>query len=128
MILVDASVLIDYLRNGDAVLLATMQANGAALCGVTRTEILHGARGPKHRQKLVQLLNTFPLVSMPDAAWDMVGDNLAVLRAYGLTVQFPDAVVATIAILLDVEAWARDQHFPLIQRALPALKLFQEPP
>jgi predicted nucleic acid-binding protein len=128
MIIVDASVLIDYLRNGDAALLATMQANGAALCGATRAEILHGARGPKHRQKLVQLLNTFSLVSMPDAAWDTVGDNLAVLRANGLTVQFPDAIVATIAILLDVEAWARDQHFPAMQKFLPALKLFPEPP
>ena len=80
MILVDSTVLIDYLRQGDAALLATMQANGAAICGVTRAEILHGARGPKHRQKLMQLLDTFPLVSMPDSAWDAVGDHLAILR------------------------------------------------
>ncbi len=128
MILVDATVLIDYLRKGDAALLAMMQMNGAALCGATRAEILHGAGGPKHRQKLLQLLSTFPMVSMPDAAWDAVGDNLAVLRANGLTVQFPDAIVATTAILLDVEAWARDHHFPAMQKFLPALKLFSEPP
>ena len=128
MILVDATVLIDYLRHGDAALLATMQTNGAAFCGATRAEILHGACGPKHRQKLLQLLDTFPLVSMPDIAWDAVGDKLAILRAKGLGVPLPDVIVATIAIMLDVEVWARDRHFPLMQQYLPALKLLHERP
>ncbi len=53
MILVDAMVLVDYLRQGDPALLALMQVNGAEFCGVTRAEILRGARGPKHRLKLL---------------------------------------------------------------------------
>lgn len=127
MILVDATVLIDFLR-GETALLATMQANGAAFCGMTRAEILHGARGPKHRLKLLQLLNKFPWVAMPEPTWDAVGDNLALLRAHGITVSIPDVIVVSNAIALDLEVWARDQHFVLMQQVLPALRLFQEPP
>ena len=45
-----------------------------------------------------------------------------------MTVPFPDAVVATLAIANNLELWTRDAHFTLIQQWLPALKLFQEPP
>ncbi|MFO0807261.1 MAG: hypothetical protein U0746_01420 [Gemmataceae bacterium] len=41
---------------------------------------------------------------------------------------FPDAVLATLAIANSIELWTRDKHFALIQTALPALRLFQEPP
>ena len=37
-------------------------------------------------------------------------------------------VLATVAISNDIELWTRDTHFPMIQKVLPALKLFVEPP
>jgi predicted nucleic acid-binding protein len=58
----------------------------------------------------------------------LVGDNLAVLRAAGVTVPFTDAALATLALSLDIELWARDKHFPVIRKVLPQLKLFPEPP
>jgi predicted nucleic acid-binding protein len=58
----------------------------------------------------------------------LVGDHLAELRRNGLTVPVPDAVIATLGMHLDIEVWSRDPHFPSMQRILPALKLFQEPP
>ena len=39
-----------------------------------------------------------------------------------------NAAIATVAISMDIEVWARDKHFPEIQRLIPKLKLFQEPP
>ena len=39
-----------------------------------------------------------------------------------------DVVIATVAIENDIELWTRDAQFQLIQRVLPRLKLFQEPP
>jgi predicted nucleic acid-binding protein len=128
MILVDSTVLIDYLRTVDAKLLATMQKHGAAICGVMGAEILAGKRGPKHRQDLVQFLDGFQQVSLPANLWDQVGDNLATLRAGGLAMPFADAIIATLGLALDVEIWARDRHFKDMQTVLPALKLFQEPP
>jgi hypothetical protein len=46
----------------------------------------------------------------------------------GVNVPFADALLATLAIEGHHELWSRDAHFALMQRALPALKLFQEPP
>jgi predicted nucleic acid-binding protein len=60
--------------------------------------------------------------------WDLVGDTLATLNARGLTVPFADAVVATLGIEHDIEVWARDAHFSAMQKILPQLKLFPEPP
>jgi predicted nucleic acid-binding protein len=57
-----------------------------------------------------------------------VGDNLAALRRGGITVPFPDTVIATVGIENDVEVWTRDPHFPAMQSVLPQLKLLQEPP
>lgn len=57
-----------------------------------------------------------------------VAANDHALRAAGLSVPFADAVLATVAIANDVELWARDIHYPMIQTVLPQLKLFQEPP
>jgi predicted nucleic acid-binding protein len=121
-------VVIDYAKGQDAQLQALLPTLPVVLCGITRAEVLHGARDPAHRQKLLTLLGTFGQISIPDALWDSVGDNLAALRAGGVTVAFQDAVLATLALANAIELWARDQDFIHIQHVLPALKLFQEPP
>ena len=128
MILVDASVIIEYLQSHDQKLLALMQSNGAAICGVTRAEVLAGSRSPQQRQRLVALLDTLSQIALDETFWDVVGDHLATLRASGITVPFPDAVLSALAVFMDIELWSRDKHFPLIQRVFTALKLFHESP
>jgi len=128
MILVDTSVVIDYTRGIDLKLQALLPTKPVALCGVVRAEILCGARNPVDRSNILTELAAFEYVATPEALWDAVGDNLAELRRNGLTVPFPDAVIATLGINLDIEVWSRDPHFPSIQRILASLKLFQEPP
>ena len=128
MILVDTSVVVDHLRGKDPKLAVLLPALPVAVCGVVRAEVLCGSRNPADRQKLLTTLAAFQLLPIPDALWDVVGDNLAALRRGGLTIPFPDAIVVSVAMANGIELWARDQHFPLIQRLLPALKLFQEPP
>ena len=81
MILVDASVLIDYLRGKDPKLLVLVPALPLAVCGVTRAEVLCGSRNPADRQKLLATLAAFQYLPIPDPLWDTVGDNLAALRA-----------------------------------------------
>jgi predicted nucleic acid-binding protein len=128
MILVDAGVLIDFLRTKDPKLDGLFRSQQAAVSGVTRAEVLAGARGTKDRQRLVNFLNTFQQVPILESFWELVGDNLARLYASGITVPLPDAVLATLGIENDIEVWARDPHFPLMQKALTRLRLFQEPP
>jgi predicted nucleic acid-binding protein len=128
MILTDTSVVVDFLRTADPKLRHLIVVNNAAICGVTRAEILHGARNPAHRQRLLRALNLFHQVPFPDLLWDDVGDHLAALRAAGVTVPLADVIIATVAIANDIELWTRDQQFALIQAILPKLRLFQEPP
>lgn len=128
MILTDTSVVIDYLRTGDPRLQQIFVNYDAAICGVTRAEVLHGARDPAQLQQLIAGLNVFRQLPIPDSLWDKIGQNLAILRAAGLTIPFVDVVLATVAIENDIELWTRDAHFANIQSVLSALKLFQEPP
>lgn len=128
MILVDTSVLIDFLRNKDPQLGTLFRTLPVAICGVTRAEILHGARGSADRHRLLVFLNAFHQVLIPDPWWDAVGDNFATLRSGGVTVPFPDIVIATVGIENHIEVWSRDPDFPKMQGILPRLKLFQEPP
>ncbi len=128
MILVDAGVLIDFLRTKDPKLNKLFRSLPVAVCGVTRAEILAGARSTKDRQRLLRFLGTFQQMAIPEPFWDVAGENLAALYARGLTVPFPDAVIAALGIEYGVEVWARDPHFAAMQKILPGLTLFQEPP
>jgi predicted nucleic acid-binding protein len=128
MILLDSTVVIDYLRGKDPKVQTLFTTLKLAVCGVVRAEVLAGARTAADRGKLLALLNGFVPIATPDAIWDVVGDNLAQLRQNGLTVPFPDVVIATLGMDLNCEVWSRDPHFPAMQRFLPALKLFLEPP
>ncbi len=46
------------------------------------------------------------------------------LRKSGLTVPYPDAIIAFIAIKNDASVWTNDKHFKLIQAAVDELKLY----
>ena len=128
MILTDSGVLIKFLRTKDAKLDRLLHSLPIAICGAVRAEILAGARSVQQRQKLMAFLGGFQHVPFPESFWDHVGDNLAALYATGFSVPFPDVVIATLGIENDIEIWARDPHFAQMQKTLPALKLFQEPP
>ena len=74
-----------------------------------------------------RLSMSFHQLPIPETLWDVVGDNLATLRARGLTVPLADMVIAALAMENDLEAWSSDPHFTAIQRFLPKLKLYQPP-
>lgn len=128
MTLVDTSVVIDFLRFADPKLLVLFKSLPGAICGVTRAEVLHGARNPADRARVLTVLNAFGQIPIPDSLWDDVGDLLAALRSAGVTVPFNDVLIATVAISTGVELWTRDNQFALIQRVEPRLVLFTEPP
>lgn len=128
MILLDTTVVMAQLRASDQRLLNLFRIHQAAICGVTRAEILHGVRSAADQARFLAMLNALPQVAISDSLWDQVGLNLAALRAAGLNLPLADVVIASVAISLDVEVWARDQHFARMQFVLPVLRLFAEPP
>jgi len=128
VILTDTSVVIVYARGKDAKLNALMPTLPLAICGVVRAELLCGVRDAAHRGHLLSLLSPFQHIPIAEAIWDAVDDNLARLRLNGLTVPFPDLIIATLAIESGIEVWARDAHFRAMQRIFSSLMLYHEPP
>jgi hypothetical protein len=128
MILIDTSVLIDYFRSKDVELLRKMRELDAAVCGVTRAEILCGARDDLHYEHLANALDALNQVSISDTLWDDIGETLALLRRSGVTVPFTDAVITTVAVASGLELWTRDKQFSLIQSVIPQLRLLNEHP
>ena len=128
MTLLDTSVVIDALRKPDPRLRRLFISCGAANCGVTRAEVLHGARTPADFQQLSAALAAFPQAPFPEPFWDVAGGHLRSLRAAGVVVPFADVLIATVALQNGIELWTRDNQFRLIQNVIPSLRLFQEPP
>ena len=128
MILLDSTVLIEYFRSPAGRLPGLFHQLRPTLCGVSRAEVLHGARNPAHLSQLKTALDQLPQIPVPVDIWDELGANLCALRLGGLTVPFADAILATIALRIGMELWTYDKHFQLMQTVLPALQLFQEPP
>ena len=116
MILADTSIVVEYLRTPAERVLMLLSENDAAICGVIRTEVLAGARDRAHLQRIAAALDAFAYLATSEATWDSLGENLRALRAAGLTVPLPDALIATVAIEDGVEVWTRDAHFARMHR------------
>lgn len=98
MILVDASILIAYSRTADATVGSILHGPHVAVCGVTRAEMLHGARSAADATLIAAALDALVQLPTPEAVWPLLGANLAELRRAGITVPFQDALIATVAI------------------------------
>lgn len=127
MILIDASVLVGYIRRPSPEIRKILAEEHVTVCGVTRAEVLCGARTLREVEKLNKSLRAFQSLDTPESVWPELGKNMASLRSRGVVVLFQDALVATIAIHHKAELWQRDAHFPMIQGVIPALRLFVGP-
>lgn len=123
MILLDTSVLVRYLRTPSPGIREVLASTDCAICGVTRAEILHGARTPEDAKSLSGAMDAFIQLPIHQATWDHLGHHLATLRARGLPMPFQDVLLAAVAIDHDADLWTYDTHFHAIQGVLASLKL-----
>ncbi len=128
MILTDASVVIEQQQRPTGHRRRVIKAHSAAVCGVTVAEVLTGTRNAAEVALVQNLLADFRRLAIPDALWDQVGLDRALLQARGLSFPFPDVALASIAASLGLELWTYDAHFARMAAVLPGLKLFHEPP
>jgi predicted nucleic acid-binding protein len=98
-----------------------------AICGVTRAEILHGAKTSQQTIDLSAALNSFQQIPIEDIIWDRLGQHLATLRAAGLPMPFQDVLIATVAIENKLDLWSFDRHFDAISAVIPSLQIFRGP-
>lgn len=128
MILAETTVVIGFLKAPTPRMLQIIHDHQAAICGVTIAEVYAGARSVTDFARYDVSLALFGSVPVALDIWPRLGRNIAALGANGVTASFPDILIATVAIDLDLELWHNDHHFPLIQTVLPQLKFFQVPP
>jgi predicted nucleic acid-binding protein len=98
-VVADTSVWIDFLAGRDVPQLETALAEASlAVPPIVVSEIVSGARRPRDRRVLTDLLREIPIHDTPLEHWVRVGDLRRTLRAKGLTVSTPDAHVAQCAL------------------------------
>ncbi len=124
MILLDTSVLIEFLRSPTEATLGMFKEYAAAICGVTRAEVLAGARDSAHLSRIGESLDGLEHVVIAEDFWDVLGKNLSLLRTAGVTIPLADAMIGSLAIENDLELWTYDSHFERMQKVLPELRLF----
>lgn len=126
MILVDTNVIIDLWNHEDAEESTVFNSSKVCICGVVRSELLHGAYSEKNLNEISSQLDLLTEINIKDNEWDGFGRFLYVLRINGLTVPYADALISYIAILNNCEVWTKDKHFRAIQTFEPKLKLFRQ--
>ena len=126
MILADTNIMIDYFHSRKSVLAEKIDTMPIALCGVVRTEILHGARSEEEIDDYLKAFKTFDKVLTGDYDWEGTGFILQTLRSKGFNVPLSDALIVFTAMKYDIPLWTRDNHFKFIQGFFPELKLYKE--
>ena len=121
-VLVDTSVWIDFLRRTDGEtgdeFTRLLKGRRVVLCGVVEAELLHGLDQAQER-------HLRPWLDMLDYAdtlrddWRSAGELLAGQRHRGKPIPLTDALIAALALRLDMPVFTLDRHFT----AIPGLQL-----
>ena len=122
-ILADSNIFVDFWRNPSQEMIDRVRRDQIVICGVVRSELLHGAVSEKNLGKIREALKLFDSFEMSKNDWDTLGEQLYTLRIHGLTVPLADAIIACLAIKNDVPVWTRDNHFNKMQEILRELNV-----
>lgn len=124
MILADSNILIDYYRDRNSDFAKKIDEMPIAICGVVKSEILHGARTNEEIDDYLASFTTFDLLATDEYDFEGIGLMLQNLRANGVTVPLADVIIAFSALKYDVPLWTCDGHFRLIQGLYPELAFY----
>ena len=125
MILFDTNVLIDFWRKPEKLLETGINPEEYALCGIVRTELLHGAKDDEIG-KMLEFFQGFNNLPNDDYDWEGCGFILQKVRTNGLQIPLSNAFIAFTAMKYDIPLWTRDNHFKFVQGYYPELKLYGE--
>ena len=119
MILVDTSVWVDHLRNGEEGLIELLQEDAVLTHPLVIAELACG--NLSHREEIIDLLRSLP--AAPLAAHDEVLDFIAAERLHGTGLGAVDAHLLASARLAHASVWSKDRA---LCRAARRLKLLPE--
>lgn len=125
MVLVDTNIIVDIWKNKSDDMVQIFKNKSVCICGVVRSELMHGAYSEKNLDEISTKLNYIKEVNISNDDWDEFGRFLYKLRTNGLSLPYADAIIAFIAIKNELELLTRDKHFKLIQVIDSRLKLYE---
>ena len=125
MILLDTNIVIDFWHGRNTRISDIVKTHDVCVCGIVLAELMNGAKNEQELAEVHRLLSAMPQVGVPESAWTEMGRNLYALRKVGLKFPFQDVLLATLAIVHDLEIWTNDSHFALMQQTLKSLRLFE---
>lgn len=122
-VVADTSAWIEFLAGKPVPLLEDALRHGTVvLPSIVVAELVSGARRPRDRAAIADLLGDLPLHETPLEHWIRVGELRLHLRAKGLSVSTPDAHVAQCALDREAMLLSQDAVFSRVAR-LTALRL-----
>lgn len=124
MVLVDTNIIIDIWKNENSKYNVVFQNEQVCICGVVKSELLHGAYSSKNLDYISSQLNLLTEYNIHDSDWSSFGKMLYNLRINGITLPYADALIAFIAINNNLSILTEDKHFKLIQVIYPELNLY----
>lgn len=124
MVLIDTNVIIDIWKNSDDEATKLFENEKVCICGVVRSELMHGAYSEKNLREISEKLDYLVELNIKDNQWNEFGEFLYKLRVNGLTLPYADALIAFVAIKNNARVYTRDKHFRLIQVIVPELQLY----
>lgn len=127
MILVDTNVLINYWNNPKELLKLNISKDKHSICGIVKTELLHGAKSDDEADRMLGFFQSFNLIPIDEYDWEFAGLMLQTFRSQGISIPVSDALIAYIGIKYDIPVWTNDKHFKYMQAIYPELKLYEEP-
>ena len=125
MILVDTSVIIDFWHKPDKRTEQIIRAEDVCICGIIKSELIHGAKSNSDVSKIKEALQVFEYLEINEQVWETLGKLLMLLRGKGVSVPFQDAAIAAVAIEYGLELWTNDKHYKMIADVIPDLLLFR---
>lgn len=126
MILVDTNVLINYWNNPKELLKLNISKDKHSICGIVKTELLHGAKSDDEADRMLGFFQSFNLIPIDEYDWEFAGLMLQTFRSQGISIPVTDALIAYIGIKYDIPVWTNDKHFKYMQAIYPELRLYEE--
>ena len=125
MILLDSNILIDYWRKPEELLKLNISKDKHSICGVVKSELLHGAKDDEEADRMLVFFQSFNLVTVDEYDWELSGLMLQNFHQEGYSIPVTDALIAYLGIKYDIPVWTKDHNFKLIQAVYPELKLYE---
>jgi len=122
-ILADSNMFIDFWRNPTQNVIDVFTKEDVVICGVIRSELLHGAKSDKDFKHISSVLDAFEELPFEESDWEKLGKQLYELRIKGITVPLSDAIIAYVAIKHKIPVWTKDQHFSYMRQVLKELSI-----